>query len=70
VILLVAFLIIERRQRTAEPFSIFRLRTCGGANLVGLLARHVAVLDVLLHLLYGPERLHYSPIKRESRTCR
>jgi MFS family permease len=38
VILLVAFLIIERRQRhPLMPFSIFRLRTLRGANLVGLL---------------------------------
>src|ERR1700727_2200295 len=37
-ILLVAFLIIERRQRhPLMPFSIFRLRTLRGANLVGLL---------------------------------
>ena len=32
------------------PFRIFRLRTLTGANVVGLLDRRVAVLDVLLHL--------------------
>ena len=57
VVLLAAFLIIERRERhPLMPFSIFRLRTLRGADIVGLLHRHVAVLDVLLHLAVPPER--------------
>ena len=36
--LLIAFVAIERRQRDPlMPFSIFRLRTLRGANIVGLL---------------------------------
>ena len=38
VVLLIAFVVIERRQRDPlMPFSIFRLRTLRGANIVGLL---------------------------------
>ncbi len=50
-VLLSVFLLIERRQRSPlMPLSIFRLRTLRGADTVALLDRHVAVLDVLLHL--------------------
>jgi hypothetical protein len=38
VVLLIAFVVIELRQRDPlMPFSIFRLRTLRGANIVGLL---------------------------------
>ena len=51
VALLAAFVAIERRTRhPLVPFSIFRLRTLRGRERDRPADRHVAVLDVLLHL--------------------
>ena len=64
VILLVAFLIIERRQRhPLMPFSIFRLRTLRGANPVGLLLGMSLFSMFFFISLYLQDVLHYSPIK-------
>ena len=63
-ILLVAFLIIERRQRNPlMPFSIFRLRTLRGADLVGLLIGMSLFSMFFFISLYLQDVLHYSPIK-------
>jgi EmrB/QacA subfamily drug resistance transporter len=64
VILLVAFLIIERRQPyPLMPFSIFRLRTLRGANLVGLLLGMALFSMFFFISLYLQNVLHYSAIK-------
>ena len=64
VILLVAFLVIERRQRhPLMPFSIFRLRTLRGANLVALLLGMSLFSMFFFISLYLQNVLHYSPIK-------
>src|SRR6202790_4930052 len=64
VILLVAFLIIERRQRhPLMPFSIFRLRTLRGGNLVGLLLGMSLFSMFFFISLYLQDVLHYSAIK-------
>jgi len=63
-VLLVAFVIIELRERhPLMPFSIFRLRTLRGANVVGLLVG-MSLLSMFFFLsLYLQNVLHYSPIK-------
>jgi EmrB/QacA subfamily drug resistance transporter len=64
VALLVAFLIIELRQRyPLMPFSIFRLRTVRGANIVGLLIGMSLFSMFFFISLYLQDVLHYSPIK-------
>ena len=64
VVLLVAFLIIELRQRQPlMPFSIFRLRTLRGANIVGLLIGMSLFSMFFFISLYLQNVLHYSPIK-------
>jgi EmrB/QacA subfamily drug resistance transporter len=64
VALLVAFLIIERRQRhPLMPLSIFRLRTLRGANIVGLLIGMSLFSMFFFISLYLQNVLHYSPIK-------
>ncbi len=64
VLLLVAFLIIETRQRhPLMPFTIFRLRTLRGANLVGLLLGMSLFSMFFFISLYLQNVLHYSPIK-------
>jgi EmrB/QacA subfamily drug resistance transporter len=64
VILLVAFLIIETRQRyPLMPFSIFRLRTLRGANLVGLLLGMALFSMFFFISLYLQNVLNYSAIK-------
>ena len=64
VILLVAFVIIETRQRhPLMPFTIFRLRTLRGANLVGLLLGMSLFSMFFFISLYLQNVLHYSPIK-------
>ena len=64
VILLVAFLIIERRQRAPlMPFSIFRLRTLRGANLVGLLLGMALFSMFFFISLYLQDVLDFSAIK-------
>ena len=63
-VLLIAFLIIERRQRhPLMPFSIFRLRTLRGANIVGLLIGMSLFSMFFFISLYLQNVLHYSPIK-------
>jgi EmrB/QacA subfamily drug resistance transporter len=59
-----AFLIIELRQRhPLMPFSIFRLRTLRGANIVGLLIGMSLFSMFFFISLYLQNVLHYSPIK-------
>ncbi len=63
-VLLVAFLVIELRQRQPlMPFSIFRLRTLRGANIVGLLIGMSLFSMFFFISLYLQNVLHYSPIK-------
>ncbi len=63
-VLLIAFLVIERRSRQPlMPFSIFRLRTLRGANIVGLLIGMSLFSMFFFISLYLQDVLHYSPIK-------
>src|SRR4051794_16777256 len=63
VILLIAFVIIELRQRhPLMPLSIFRLRTLRGANIVGLLLGMSLFSMFFFISLYLQNVLHYSPI--------
>ena len=62
--LLVAFVAIERRQRhPLMPFSIFRLRTLRGADIVGLLIGMSLFSMFFFISLYLQDVLHFSPIK-------
>ncbi len=62
--LLIAFLVIELRQRhPLMPFSIFRLRTLRGANIVGLLIGMSLFSMFFFISLYVQQVLHYTPIK-------
>jgi EmrB/QacA subfamily drug resistance transporter len=62
--LLVAFVIIELRQRyPLMPFSIFRLRTLRGADIVGLLVGMSLFSMFFFISLYMQNVLHFSPIK-------
>jgi EmrB/QacA subfamily drug resistance transporter len=64
VVLLAAFLVIETRQRhPLMPFTIFRLRTLRGANIVGLLVGMSLFSMFFFISLYLQNVLHYSPIK-------
>jgi EmrB/QacA subfamily drug resistance transporter len=64
VVLLLAFLVIELRQRhPLMPFSIFRLRTLRGANIVGLLVGMSLFSMFFFISLYLQNVLHYSPIR-------
>jgi EmrB/QacA subfamily drug resistance transporter len=64
VLLLAAFVIIERRARhPLMPFSIFRLRTLRGANIIGLLLGMSLFSMFFFISLYLQDVLHYSPIK-------
>jgi predicted MFS family arabinose efflux permease len=59
-----AFLVIELRQRhPLMPFSIFRLRTLRGANIVSLLIGMALFSMFFFISLYLQDVLHYSPIK-------
>ncbi|HWF49390.1 MAG TPA: MFS transporter [Solirubrobacteraceae bacterium] len=63
-VLLAAFLIIELRSRhPIMPFSIFRLRTLRGANIVGLLIGMALFSMFFFISLYLQDVLHYSAIK-------
>jgi EmrB/QacA subfamily drug resistance transporter len=63
-ILLAAFVAIERRSRAPlVPFSIFRLRTITGANVVGLLTGASLFSMFFFISLYMQQVLGYSPIK-------
>src|ERR1700689_1380117 len=62
--LLVAFVLIELRTRhPLLPFSIFRLRTLRGADIVGLLIGMSLFSMFFFISLYLQDVLHYSPIK-------
>ena len=70
-VLLVAFLLIELRSRAPlMPFSIFRLRTLRGANVVGLLIGMSLFSMFFFISLYLQQVLHYSALKPASPTCR
>jgi EmrB/QacA subfamily drug resistance transporter len=63
-VLLAAFVAIERRQRhPLLPFSIFRLRTLRGANIVGLLIGMSLFSMFFFISLYLQDVLHFSAIK-------
>src|SRR6201995_2533565 len=63
VLLLIAFVVIEtRRSDPLVPFSIFRLRTLRGANIVGLLIGMSLFSMFFFISLYLQDVLHYSPI--------
>ncbi len=63
-VLLVAFVGIELRERQPlMPFSIFRLRTLRGANIVALLIGMSLFSMFFFISLYLQNVLHYSPIK-------
>ena len=63
-VLLVSFVAIELRQRhPLLPFSIFRLRTLRGADIVGLLIGMSLFSMFFFISLYLQDVLHYSPIK-------
>ncbi|GAC1320863.1 MAG: MFS transporter [Thermoleophilaceae bacterium] len=64
VILIGAFLVIELRERNPlMPFSVFRLRTLRGANVVGLLIGMALFSMFFFISLYLQNVLHFSPIK-------
>jgi predicted MFS family arabinose efflux permease len=64
VVLLAAFIVIETRQREPlMPFSIFRLRTLRGANIVGLLIGMSLFSMFFFISLYLQNVLHDSPLK-------
>jgi EmrB/QacA subfamily drug resistance transporter len=64
VVLIVAFIVIESRQRhPLLPFSIFRLRTLRGADIVGLLIGMSLFSMFFFISLYLQDVLHFSPIK-------
>jgi EmrB/QacA subfamily drug resistance transporter len=63
-VLLVAFLLIERREaHPLMPFSIFRLRTLRGSNVVGLLIGMSLFSMFFFISLYVQGVLGYTPIK-------
>jgi EmrB/QacA subfamily drug resistance transporter len=63
-VLLVSFVVIELHQRyPLMPFSIFRLRTLRGANIVGLLIGMSLFSMFFFISLYLQNVMHYSPIK-------
>jgi MFS family permease len=63
VLLLAAFVAIERRSRAPlVPFSIFRLRTITGANVVGILVGASLFSMFFFISLYMQQVLGYSPI--------
>jgi EmrB/QacA subfamily drug resistance transporter len=62
--LIVAFILIELRQsHPLLPFSIFRLRTLRGADIVGLLIGMSLFSMFFFISLYLQDVLHFSPIK-------
>jgi EmrB/QacA subfamily drug resistance transporter len=64
VLLLGAFVAIERRSRAPlVPFSIFRIRTITGANVVGVLVGASLFSMFFFISLYMQQVLGYSPIK-------
>jgi EmrB/QacA subfamily drug resistance transporter len=64
VLLLIAFVVIEQRQTDPlMPFSIFRLRTLRGANIVGLLIGMSLFSMFFFISLYLQDVMGYTPIK-------
>jgi EmrB/QacA subfamily drug resistance transporter len=64
VVLLIAFVAIELRKRDPlVPFTIFRLRTLRGANIVGLLLGMSLFSMFFFISLYVQEVMGYSPIQ-------
>jgi EmrB/QacA subfamily drug resistance transporter len=62
-LLLAAFVVIERRSRAPlVPFSIFRIRTITGANVVGILIGASLFSMFFFISLYMQQVLGYSPI--------
>ena len=62
--LLAAFVLIERRTRyPLVPFSIFRLRTLRGANVIGLLLGMSLFSMFFFISLYMQQVLGYEPLK-------
>lgn len=63
-LLLIAFVVIERRSRAPlVPFSIFRIRTITGANVAGILIGASLFSMFFFISLYMQQVLGYSPIK-------
>jgi EmrB/QacA subfamily drug resistance transporter len=63
-LLIAAFVVIERRSRAPlVPFSIFRVRTITGANVVGILVGASLFSMFYFISLYMQQVLGYSPIK-------
>ncbi|MFN8216363.1 MAG: MFS transporter [Solirubrobacterales bacterium] len=63
-VLLAAFVAVERRSRAPlVPFSIFRVRTITGANVVGILVGASLFSMFFFISLYMQQVLGYSPIK-------
>jgi EmrB/QacA subfamily drug resistance transporter len=64
VALLLAFVFVERRSRAPlVPFSIFRIRTITGANVVGILTGASLFSMFFFISLYMQQVLGYSPIR-------
>jgi EmrB/QacA subfamily drug resistance transporter len=64
VVLLLAFVVIEARNRDAlMPFHIFRIQTVAGANVSGLLLGAVTFANFFLLTLYVQQVLGYSAIR-------
>lgn len=64
VLLLLAFVFVERRSRAPlVPFSIFRIRTITGANVVGILTGASLFSMFFFISLYMQQVLGYSPIR-------
>jgi EmrB/QacA subfamily drug resistance transporter len=64
VALLAAFVVVERRSRAPlVPFSIFRVRTITGANVVGILTGASLFSMFFFISLYMQQVLEYSPIR-------
>jgi EmrB/QacA subfamily drug resistance transporter len=63
-VLLIAFVAIEARARhPLMPFSIFRVRTVAGANIVGLLLGAVTFSNFFVLTLYVQQVLGYSALQ-------
>jgi EmrB/QacA subfamily drug resistance transporter len=64
VVLLLAFIVIEARQKDPlMPFHIFRIQTVAGANVTGLLLGAVTFANFFLLTLYVQQVLGYSAIR-------
>ncbi|HEX5608796.1 MAG TPA: MFS transporter [Solirubrobacterales bacterium] len=63
-LLLIAFVVVERRSRAPlVPFSIFRIRTITGANVAGILIGASLFSMFFFISLYMQQVLGYTPIK-------